>query len=118
MEVKNLQEKVAVLEEEIQGARKHLTLLSEFPVIGHSSGGDVSSSVENIIATKTMTELSLKDEMSKQIKANTIRIAVLEEQNNSLRNSLAKYEQCRAELPKEIVSKLFSIALSSYFSRH
>ncbi|XP_065054764.1 coiled-coil domain-containing protein 157-like [Rhopilema esculentum] len=102
MEVKNLQEKVAVLEEEIQDARKHLTLLSEFPVIGHSSGRDVSSSVEDIIATKTMTELSLKDEMSKQIKANTIRIAVLEEQNNSLRNSLAKYEQCRAELPKEI----------------
>ena len=81
---------------------KQLTLLSEFPVIGHTGGGETTHYVEETLMEKK--GFSLSDEMAKQVKANNIRIAVLEEQNNSLRHALARYEECSAIIPSEIVS--------------
>lgn len=104
-EVKTLHEKVTQLETEISDATKQLTLLSEFPILGHMGGTDAAQYLEDELLQKSV--FSLGDEMAKQVKANNIRIAVLEEQNNSLRTALARYEHRSENIPSQIVRIIY-----------
>eukprot|EP00112_Aurelia_sp_Birch-Aquarium-sp1_P012927 Seg2723.4 transcript_id=Seg2723.4/GoldUCD/mRNA.D3Y31 product="Coiled-coil domain-containing protein 157" protein_id=Seg2723.4/GoldUCD/D3Y31 len=94
-EVRELNKKVSELENEIEITKKKLTLLSEFPVLGHLGKEDPA-------ILKNKTDMSLNEEMAQQIKANNIRIAVLEEQNTSLRETLSKYEEYHDKVPSGI----------------
>lgn len=96
-EVRELHKKVSELENEIERTKKKLTLLSEFPVLGHLG-------MEDPAILKNKTDMALNEEMAQQIKANNIRIAVLEEQNTSLRETLSKYEEYHDKVPSGIVS--------------
>ena len=95
--MRELHKKVSELENEIEVTKKKLTLLSEFPVLGHRGNEDPT-------ILKNKTDMILNEEMAQQIKANNIRIAVLEEQNTSLRETLSKYEEYHDKIPYQIVS--------------
>ena len=92
-------------------ATNQLTLLSEFPVADLSIGGHPAEFVERTLMEKRGP--SLHDDLAKQVKANNIRIAVLEERNDYLRQALARYEESSSLVPSDIVRRLslFSLLL-------
>lgn len=100
--MKTLHEKVAQLELEIADAMKQITLLSEFPVFSHVEGGSWKFTKSVVLEKSDCSTRG--EEMGKQVKANNIRIAVLEDQNNSLRDALARNEQFISDVPSDIVS--------------
>ena len=68
---------------------------------------------------KNKNDMTLNEEMAQQIKANNIRIAVLEEQNTSLRETLSKYEEYHDKIPSQIVSifKVICLHLVKYINK-
>ena len=83
-----------------------MTLLSEFPIAGLKFGEQSAECFEKTIIEKG--NISPHDDLAKQVKANNIRIAVLEERNDSLRKALARYEENSSTIPPEIVRKFTS----------
>ena len=85
---------------------QQLNLLSEFPITGLTIGGQSIDFFEKAIMEKG--GISLHDNLAMQVKANNIRIAVLEERNDSLRKALARFEESSSTISPEIVRKFAS----------
>ena len=109
--VKSLQAKVSDLRSEVSNTLDKLMPLSEYPF----SRSTVDSSPLQLVQNAVMEEtcFSLSDNLSKEIQANEIRMAVLKERNIALHQALRSHEKCTSTGPCEIVSKvLYSLAFS------
>ena len=116
--VENLKLEINKLTEDIHDKEEKLRLTAEFPVIGANipDNGNLQhdkdsyrSNINEDACTQTVSESNISDEMEKQIKANNVRIGILEEQNEVLRNSLDKLREFQSEAKKTIVSVIFRV---------
>ncbi len=99
--INGLESNVSELRSEVEESREKLRFVSQFPVIGHEDLKDDGRNFSEMLATPNAVE-----EMANIIMANSTRIAILEEQNDQLRNALEGYEKFQQHKSTTIVSNI------------
>lgn len=95
--VEELQESSEILQQQLQENEEKLKLLSEYPSMDNKS---TATDNMNGVNGREVTDLDVVNDMEKQVMANNIRILMLEEQNEKLRNSITVLMSSADDVPE------------------